>query len=114
MMPPGGGFGPGIARAPGSRPGAGGNRPGDEKAGTEKPGEETPAGEKPAAGESGDAAAAAADAGGANEPTGAEGVPAVAKQMIRRYDFVLQFAWQPTVPGLEKPEAAAADAAAGQ
>jgi type IV pilus assembly protein PilM len=105
-MPPGGGFGPGGLRPPG----AGGVRPGGDSA---KPGSDAVAGSPAAApGESG-AAEGGTDGTGAAAPDDSKPM-AAANQMIRRYDFVLQFAWQPMVPGLQKPEAAEGEAAAGQ
>jgi type IV pilus assembly protein PilM len=105
-MPPGGGFGPGGLRPPG----AGGVRPGGDSA---RPGSDAVAGSPAAApGESG-AAEGGTDGTGAAAPDGSKPM-AAANQMIRRYDFVLQFAWQPMVPGLQKPEAGEGAAAAGQ
>ncbi len=105
-MPPGGGFGPGGLRPPGT----GGVRPGGDSA---KPGSDAVAGSPAAApGESG-AAEGGTDGTGAAAPDDSKPM-AAANQMIRRYDFVLQFAWQPMVPGLQKPEAAEGEAAAGQ
>ena len=44
----------------------------------------------------------------------APGAPGLANQGVelKRFDFTLQFTWQPTVPGAPKPPAPAADAAA--
>ena len=96
MGPPG--AAPGGLPYPGGIPGlpgtitSGGGFPGNGR----PPGEST--GKDGAEGKTGD-----------DEPP-----PPPVDQMIRRYDFVLQFTWQPTVPGVSKDQPSEAEVAAGQ
>ncbi|MFM8284140.1 MAG: type IV pilus assembly protein PilM [Planctomycetaceae bacterium] len=100
MMP---GMGPPGA-APGGLPYPGGipGPPGTIASGGGFPGSGRPPGES--TGKDGD-----------EGKTGEEATPAPpVDQMIRRYDFVLQFTWQPTVPGVSKDQPSEAEVAAGQ
>ncbi|MBM3953986.1 MAG: type IV pilus assembly protein PilM [Planctomycetes bacterium] len=116
MMPPGMNAPPGMMA--GGRPFGAGGRQGGRGAGAPKAGGENGGGPADAGDPAPGKDAAPGDGGetpGAVAQAGADGQgqPPAVSPMVRRYDFIVQFAWQPKVPGTEKP-ADEAEGAPGQ